>query len=139
MESYRYSQDGYTLRNGDVVADPREFDMLDLLSNALNLPSTEINKIKWTRGQQYELEQWFSKQTGKLNREYVQASRERDRAKMAELRQEWKDLQKAKDRVRPFFNDAPSALRKQPVTNLMRAPRRQQTSERRVQDMMGTD
>ena len=48
---------------------------------------------------------------------------------MSDLRGEWKDLQKAKDRVRPFFNDA-GVLNKQPVSDLIKAPREQRKREK---------
>ena len=53
IESYRYATEGFTSKNGDVVLDPRYIDVTSLLINALGLQPTEINKIKWTRGQQY--------------------------------------------------------------------------------------
>ena len=51
---------------------------------------------------------------------------------MSDLRGEWKDLQKAKDRVRPFFNDAPGVLNKQPVSDLIKAPREQRKREKKA-------
>jgi hypothetical protein len=139
MESYRYSTDGYELRNGDMILDPREIDVMSLLSNAIGLPSTEINKIKWTRGQQYELEEWFKNQSGQLRRAYVEAYQGRDRERMSELRQEWRELQESKDRVRPFFNDEPKTLRRQSVGDLMKAPREQTRRERQTRLQMGTN
>jgi hypothetical protein len=139
MESYRYSTEGYELRNNDMILDPRDIDVMSLLSNAIGLPSTEINKIKWTRGQQYELEQWFSKQSGQLRREYVEASQRRDRERMSEIRQEWRELQDSKDRVRPFFNDEPKTLRRQGVGDLLKAPREQARRERQTRAQMGTN
>jgi gas vesicle protein len=132
-ETLRYSERGYERRNNLVVADPRDFDMFDLISNATGLPSTEINKIKWTVGQQYELEQWSQTQSGRIRREYIEAYKDRDRQRMAELRQEWRDLQKAKGRIRPFFNNSPHILRQQPISNLLKAPREKLKDQRRYE------
>ena len=139
LESYRFATEGYTRRNGDIMIDPRDIDIRSLMMNALNLPSTEINKIKWTAGQQFELQQWFSNESGRMRRQYVQASQRGDNARVNALRQEWRELQDAKDRVRPFFNDAPGVLNRQPTTDLIRSPRQQQRRELRYQRQLGTD
>ena len=131
LESYRLGTEGYTMTNGDVVVDPREISGLALFFNALGIPSSQIQNIKWTRGQQFVLEQYFSKESGKLRKEYIEANKNRDRSTQRRLREEWKELQKAKDRVRPFFNDAPGVLNKQPVMHLLKAPRAQKKRERK--------
>ena len=129
LESYRYATDGMTVTNGDVMLDPRNIDLTSLMLNAMGLPSTEINKIKWTRGQQYELTEYFSSESSRLRNEYIDAKADRDRAKQKELRQEWRDLQASKDRIRPFFNNERGTLQRQPVSDLLKAPRRQSKRE----------
>ena len=137
LESYRLATEGYTMRNGDVVVDPREISNLSIFLNALGIPSGDVQNIKWTRGQQFVLEQYFSTESGKLRKEYIEANKNRDRATQRKLREEWKELQKAKDRVRPFFNNAPGTLNKQPVMDLIRAPREQRKRERKAQVRFG--
>ncbi len=136
-ESYRLATEGYTTRAGTVLVDPREIDTYSLLVNAMGIPATEVNKIKWTRGQQYELEQYFGKESSKIRKNYIEATRNRDRSAQAELRQEWRELQKGKDRVRPFFNDAPGALKRQSVSVLIKAPRAKSRLEKREQAKFG--
>ena len=138
MEAIRYGTDGYTMKNGDLVVDPRNFDVGQLLSSALGLPSTEINNLKWTRGQMYEIKEWSKNTSGRIRREYVEAYRDKDRGAMDELRQEWRDLQDAKDRMRRYFNDAPSELRRQPMSELTNEPRNWRRRERRTQEAFGT-
>jgi len=137
LESYRLATEGYTMRNGDVVVDPREISNWSLFWNALGIPSSEIQNIKWTRGQQYELEQYFSNESGSIRRRYIEAHKARDGAWKAELRNEWRELQRAKDRVRPFFNNAPGVLNKQPLKDLIRAPREQKRREKKTQRRFG--
>jgi len=132
-ESYRIATEGISFKNGDIVVDPRDVDVPSLLINALGLPSSEINKVKWTRSQQYELEQYFSEETGRMRREYIDAKGDRDNGAMRELRTEWKDLQQQKKRVRPFFGNDRKTLRPQPVTSLMKAPYQQSAREKRAQ------
>jgi hypothetical protein len=88
----------------------------------MGLPSTQVNELKWTKGQQYELEQYFSKQSSKIRKQYIEATRGRDRDAQAELRDEFKELQKAKKRVRPFFNNVPGVLQPQSLMTLLKAP-----------------
>tara|TARA_R110002072_G_scaffold128731_5_gene266776 strand:- start:1773 stop:8972 length:7200 start_codon:yes stop_codon:yes gene_type:complete len=135
-ESYRLATEGMTTKSGTITVDPREFDVTSLLINAMGLPSSEINRLKWTKGQQYELEQYFNKEGGKIRKKYIEATRKRDRDGQAEMRQEFRDLQKAKDRVRPFFNDAPGALNRQSISTLLRAPRAKDRLERREQEKL---
>ena len=132
-ESYRLATEGYTTKLGTVIVDPREIDSMSLLLNAMGLPATEINRIKWTRGQQYELQQYFNKEGSKIRKQYIEATRNRDRVAQSELRQEFRDLQKSKDRVRPFFNDAPGALNRQSLSTLLKAPRNREKLEKKEQ------
>ena len=129
MESYRLSSEGYSLRNGDIVASPEDFSGWQLIVNSLGIPATDINQVKWKRGEQYELNKWFSEQQSMIRKRYVEAKNNRDSAAAREAMEDWKALQKSKDRVRPFFNDARSALRKTPISSLLKAPNRQQERE----------
>jgi hypothetical protein len=129
IESYRIGTEGVSFKNGDVVVDPRDVNIGSLLVNALGLPASEINKIKWTRSQQYELSAYFSEQTSRIRREYIDAKRAKDKSTMSELRDEFRDLQKQKDRVRPFFGKDPSALRRQSIMDLYKAPMQQKKRE----------
>ena len=121
LEAHRLGTEGYSLPNGDVVLDPREFDLLDLMVSGLGLHATEIATVKWRRGQQFEMERWVSERTTAVRRKYVAAREAGDRAGIDEAFREWRDLQDAKDRIRPLFSDAPDALRRQGVGDLKRA------------------
>ena len=129
MESYRLSSEGYSLRNGDLVASPDDFSGWQLAINALGIPATDLNQLKWKRGEQFELNKWFSEQQSKIRKDYVKAKKDGDRLAAKEAMADWKELQKAKDRVRPFFNDARGALKKTPISSLLKAPTRQQQRE----------
>jgi hypothetical protein len=135
LESYRLGTEGYSLRNGDIMTD--DFSGWQLALNALGIPATGVNRIKWTRGQQYELNEWFKKRQSKLRRQYVDAKRDGDRSKIKDLIQDWKDLQKAKDRVRPFFHDARSALKRTALSSLLKAPRKQEKREEMYREQLG--
>ena len=44
LESYRLATEGYTMRNGDVVVDPREISGLSIFLNSLGIPGSDIQK-----------------------------------------------------------------------------------------------
>ena len=123
--TFHLATEYYSLKNGDILIDPREIKMGSLLVNAMGLPSTGINKIKWTRGQQYELTEYFSQESSRIRKEFIEARRDRDRAAQKALLEEWRELQASKDRIRPFLNNECGTLKRQPVSDLMKSSRRQ--------------
>jgi hypothetical protein len=127
MESYRLSTDGYSLRNGDVI--PADFSGWSLALNALGVPSTEINKVKWTRGQQYELGKWASDEQSAIRKDYVNASKNKDSSGRRDAIERWKALQKSKAKLKPFFNNERSAMKRTPLSNLFKAPSKQRKRE----------
>ena len=137
FETIRYAQEGYKTRSDLTITDPTDFDLVDILTNAVGLPSTDINKIKWTRGQQVEIEQWFSGETTRITNGYKRAREDRDRDAQAKYRDEFRELQRGKDRVRPFFNNSRRVLKRQPITNLLKSPRRTKTDQRRLDSITG--
>ena len=137
FETMRFADKGYETRAGLKITDPTTFDAVDYLTNAIGLPSTDINRIKWTRGQQIEIEQWFSSESTRIKRGYLSANESRDRKAMSEYRDEFRELQKAKDRVRPFFNNSRNVLKRAPVTELLKAPRARVREQRRLDSVTG--
>lgn len=137
MESYRLGTEGYSLRNGDIMTD--DFSVWQLAVNALGIPATDIKHLKWKRGQQYELTKWFEDRQSEIRKQYVKAKQDRNNSRMKELMVEWKTLQKSKDRVRPFFHDERSALKKTPLSSLLTAPRKQQKREEKYRKQLGTN
>jgi hypothetical protein len=97
-------------------------------------PLTEINKIKSTKRQQHNLGQYFKEHNDQLRKAYFEANRDRDRAQQKDIRNAWKNLQDAKDRMRPFLNNASGELKRQSVLILVRASRTQQKRQARKQN-----
>ena len=139
MESYRLGTEGYSLRNGDVVSSPGDFSGWQLVVNALGVPATSINDIKWRRGQQYELVKWFGEEQSRLRKAYVKAKKENNRDDLRILIDDWKQLQSSKDRVRPFFNNERSALKKTPVSSLRKASKKQLEREAKYLEQLRRD
>jgi hypothetical protein len=139
MESYRLSTEGYSLRNGDVVSSPGDFSGWQLIVNALGVPATSINDIKWRRGQQYELVKWFGEEQSRLRKEYIAARKDGNGAKLKELRSDWQQLQNSKDRVRPFFNNERSALKRTSMSSLYKASKKQLEREAKYLEQLRRD
>lgn len=137
MSSLRLASEGMETRSGVVAADPREFDLFDLITNATGLPSSFVTNLYWTRGQQYELKEHFSNETSRLKAAYWDAYRDRDRARVKELREEFRELQKAKRRVAPFFHGAKDAPKPQPISSLTNTPRERRRQSREAQRAVG--
>ena len=138
IDSYTYATSGYKTNNKDVILDPRSISLKELIMTATGMPSTEISMLKWTRGQQFKILEYFSESTSRITREYVKAHKARDSGRKSELRAEWRELQKAKSRVRPFFNDTRGVLNKSPVTDLIKKPIYQKKREKKLQKQLGT-
>lgn len=139
LESLRFAQEGYSLKNGDVILDPTSLDMKELVKNALGLTPLELSKVKWTYGQQIELKNHFTDEQARMKRDYKRARADRDKEAMAELRSEWRDLQKQKDRVRSFFNDDINSIPRSPMSDMLKAHIQQDRRERRKKRQLGVD
>lgn len=139
IDSFVYATDGYKANNGDVILDPRSISLKELIMTATGMPSSEMQNLKFTRGQQFKMVEYFTKSTSRITNEYLKAYKERDRETMSKLRDEWRELQRAKDRVRPFFNDSRNVLTKSPVSDLIKKPLYQRKREKKLQRRLGTN
>jgi hypothetical protein len=139
LESYRFATQGMQFTNGEVMLDPRNIDLTSLMRNAIGLPDNEIQQLKWTRGQQIEMERYFSERQTRLTNEFVTARQDGNRERQSEIREEWMELQRAKRRVRPFFNNAPNALRFTPPSQLIRTATNRRRNARNDRRMLGTE
>ena len=122
MSSFRMANEGYTMKNGDVVVRPEDISEAALLLNALGLPATSIQDIKRENKNRYEVIQFFSNRTHEIQQEYMRAYREGDSARMAELRQEWQTLQEGKDHQRELLGGNREFLKRQPLSTLLKYP-----------------
>ena len=139
IDSFVYATDGYKANNDDVILDPRKFSLTELIMTATGMPSSEMQTLKFTRGQQFKMVEYFTKSTSRITNEYLKAYKERDRKTMSKLRKEWRELQRAKDRVRPFFNDSRNVLTKSPISDLIKKPLYQRRREKKLQRRLGTN
>ena len=139
LESWRLGTEGYSLRNGQVVAKPDSFSKFQLLLNSLGIPASDIVDLKWNRSEQFQITEYYTKKQAQMRKDYKKAYKKGDKGAMKKLIAQWMALQAGKDRVRPFFNDAPSAIRRTPITSLTYSPGREAESAERYRQQLGTN
>jgi len=122
MKAFRVGNDGFTMRNGDVMYKPDDINGLMLSLDAIGLKSPGMNRMEFVRGQQYMIKEYFKGRTTEINRAYLQASRDGDADSMSDLRDEWMKLQDGKDNLRSEFNDRSDELKRQPLSTLLKYP-----------------
>jgi hypothetical protein len=132
LKAYRIANEGFTLKNGDVMFKPEDVTGFQLAMDALGMKSPDMKQMEWTRGQQYEIKRFYIDRTKEIQREYVQAYKAKDSTAMAEARKEWMELQDGKDRMRQYFGDSNAELKRQPLSTLLKYP---QTSQKREQQL----
>lgn len=137
MKAFRIANDGYTLKNGDLMMKPEDINGFALALDALGMPSSEMKRMDWLKNQQYEITQFYQQQTKQIEQDYVKASKEKDQDAMAQSRQDWMNLQDGKNRLRYLFNDSHDALKVQPLSTLLRAPHNQAKREQKLQHAAG--
>jgi hypothetical protein len=138
MESGRLATEGYSLRSGEPIASPDNFSTKALMLNALGIPTSEIGNLKWTRSEQFQITEYFSKVQTQLRKDYANAKRAQDKKKMAKIKAEFLTLQKRKDGLRPFFNNARSAIPRTPLSSLYLAPLKQAKTAYEYSQELGT-
>lgn len=133
MKAFRVANEGYSLKNGDVMYRPEDINRLWLALDALGMPSSEMKRMDWMRGQQYEIGKFYADRTKAIENAYAKAVADRDTDAARELRQEWTELQGGKDHMRHYFGDSHEELRKQPLSTLLRYPKTRADNEARLQ------
>jgi len=136
MKAARIANEGYTLKNGDVMVKPDDVNEFALALDAVGLKSTSFKNMEWLRSQQYEVRQFYQERTKDIEHRYAEAMKADDYEKAAKLRQDWQELQDGKDNVRHWFNDQPEEMKRQPLSTLLKYPKAQADRERKLQKAM---
>jgi hypothetical protein len=134
IKAYRLGTDGATRRNGDVVLPADELNGLEVMWQAIGIPPAQMSEMYEKQQRVRNVEQRFRERTTRIKNDYTKAMRERDTAAAAEARQAWMNLQAARVKA---------GLKRQPMSELIRAPREQAKREREtaggVQFRKGTE
>jgi hypothetical protein len=134
IKAYRLGTDGATRRNGDVILPADELNALEMAWQAIGIPPAQMSAMYEKQERVRSTERRFRERTTRIKNDYTKAMRERDTAAAAEARQAWVNLQAARVKV---------GLKRQPLSELIRAPREQAQREREtaggVQFRRGTE
>jgi hypothetical protein len=122
MQSFRLANEGFTLRNGDLLVRPEDIGGFTLALNALGLPTSELKDLSRVRGLQYEVNKFFTDRQKEIEHEYAAAVKEGDSDAASKARGDWRALQDNKMEWRPLFNNSKDALKKQPLSTLLKYP-----------------
>jgi hypothetical protein len=133
LKAFRVANEGYTLKNGDLMVRPDDINEMALALDALGLPSAKLKRMDWLRGQQYEIGVFYKERSRAIQSEYVRAVREQDTEGMGEARKQWMELQDGKDSVRFIFNDSNEDIKRQPLSTLLKAPQNNAKREQKLQ------
>lgn len=116
----RFGTEGVTKRNGDVVLSGDDVSFFAVVAQAMGLPTTTITDNQMLRNSQFTADEFYKGRTGQLKRQYVQAYRSGDGAKLREIRAEWQETQQARRRL---------GFKVQPLSALLKAPQEQRKRE----------
>lgn len=125
MRGYRFSSEGVTLKNGDVVLPPEEISFIDGLFQGLGLPPEVIARRNFAQGQKLAFEAYYDEQTTQLKGRYARAYRDGNAEEMMEVRGEWEKLQTSRTN---------NGFKRQPLSDLLRAPQIQRKRESQTID-----
>lgn len=131
LRAYRVANEGYTLKNGDVLVSANEIAGFPSLLAGLGVPTSHMRNYQWLQSQQIEIAEFYRNKESALKRKYVAAYDDNDFAAQAELEDAWLKLQDAKVPLRRYFNDDEDALRSHPLKPLLDAPKRR---DKRAED-----
>jgi hypothetical protein len=121
IKAYRLGTEGATRRNNDVILPADELGSLELFWQAIGIPPAQMSAMYEKQERVRNVEQRFTDRTSRLKNNYSQAIRKGDSAAAAEARADWMKLQEARVRA---------GLKRQPLSNLLKAPREQSKRER---------
>ena len=133
MAAFRMANEGYALKNGDVMFKPDDISTMAITLQAIGMPSTDIKHMDWLKNQQYEIKKFYKDRTHEIEHEYEAAHDAGDTEKLAELRDQWTELQLGKDDMRKWFGDAHTELKRQPLVDLLKFPQAKAKRERALQ------
>jgi len=133
MQAFRMANEGFTMKNGDVLVKPEDISAYATVLQAMGLPPTQIKEITRNAQVQYQIKKYYADRTREIEQVYLRASKAGDREAMAELHQKWMELQKSKAAEREHFKQPPRELNMQPLSTLISVPRNAALRERRAQ------
>jgi hypothetical protein len=123
MKAARFSSEGITMRNGDLVLKPEDFGMVDAAFQAVGLPTNTVTNRQFTQNVKAEYDKFYAQKSTDIKGAYVRAYRENDAKGMAEAREEFQRLEDSR---------VSNGYKRQPMSDLFKAPMAAMKRERGV-------
>jgi hypothetical protein len=123
MKAARFSTEGITMRNGDLVLKPEDFGMVDAAFQAMGLPTNTVTDRQFTQNVKAEYDQMYNQKSTDIKGEYVKAYRAGDAKGMAKAREEFQQLEDSR---------VSNGYKRQPMSDLFKAPMAAMKRERGV-------
>lgn len=121
MIAMRESVEGAKTGAGDVLVSAEDIVFADTLAKSMGFKTINDTTRQLVTGKRYEFEAFFRGKVRDIKRDYNEAYREGDGAKLEELREQWVNLQS-------FRRDY--GFKAHPLSELMKAPAEQAKRER---------
>lgn len=123
MKGARFTTEGITKRNGDIVMSPDEISFAEGFMKAVGLPTTNISEQQYLQSMVYDYDKFFAERAKSVKSDYVKATRNGDTEARGEAREAWQKLQEAR---------AKQGYKKQPMSDLLKAPQDAKKREKTV-------
>jgi hypothetical protein len=137
MAAWRIATEGVTTNRNDTILDAEEVNLFDAAMKMVGLPTAKVTEFQVDRNDLYQLGQHFKTRDARIKDAYANAAKDRDSAKMSEIRAEWKEVQESKQRwademaQRGMKNKKLlEGLKQRPMSVLLKAPQEKMKRER---------
>jgi hypothetical protein len=123
MKAGRFTTEGITMRNGDLVLKPEDFSVVDTAFQAVGLPTNTVTDRQFTQQVKAEYDKFYAQRSTDIKGDYVKAYRDNDAKGMSQAREEFQQMEDSR---------VANGYKRQPMSDLLRAPMAAMKRERGV-------
>ena len=123
MKAGRFTTEGITMRNGDLVLKPEDFSVVDTAFQAVGLPTNTVTDRQFTQQVKAEYDKFYAQRSTDIKGDYVKAYRNNDAKGMAQAREEFQQMEDSR---------VANGYKRQPMSDLLKAPMAAMKRERGV-------
>ena len=123
MKAGRFTTEGITMRNGDLVLKPEDYGMVDAAFQAVGLPTNIVTDRQFTQQVKVEYDKFYAQRSTDIKGDYVKAYRDNDAKGMSQAREEFQQMEDSR---------VANGYKRQPMSDLLRAPMAAMKRERGV-------
>jgi hypothetical protein len=123
MKAGRFTTEGITMRNGDLVLKPEDFSVVDTAFQAVGLPTNTVTDRQFTQQVKAEYDKFYAQRSTDIKGDYVKAYRNNDAKGMSQAREEFQQMEDSR---------VANGYKRQPMSDLLRAPMAAMKRERGV-------